>query len=538
MDTINIIVVVVSVLISIISHARKQFTKERDEPSPPPRKPARAQAPKPSPIAGRQVEPAAARPQVTSTTGASARAREAFRRELGELLRQAGELVLSARVEPATARMADVLDEYVVARARRLVAGTETRDLRAMAPEVRALQHLRMVHGAIETFIAQRRVPDLCKALGDADEMARACYQPIFEFARASRLELTSAVPVCVFTPFELGIWTGFIPTGIAPLFLPQRFLDDVRWWPAMAHEIGHDFLAATPGAEEGMREELGLPPEHVGTVPMSAFTDTLSLREVYRVFGAFFEEFFCDVFAALMLGPAYGYTMIELFSEPHAPHRTATVFLDEHGRYDLHPPRLLRVLLCAHVMRVIGEHEAADEIMREWTERHGEQESVFFPTREGSVVLEIPVAALDLVLSELASRLATQGLDSLDGHALSDVPGLAHGPHQAAEARRVRDELLTGRVPAQHGVRPVMAGAVLAWRAERGRHDAIVALARRAIVGVTDTREGIFTSAAPGRLGRNDLFEAFILHTILAPPPGVSRRRRESGFLDRRRWP
>src|SRR5690606_7621401 len=104
---------------------------------------------------------------------------------------------------------------------------------------------LALVHSTIEVFIAQRRDPRLRHRLGDVDALADACYRPLIDFARASRIPLRSAAPAAMLGSFDLAIWTGFRPTGLAPLFLPPDFFERLAHWPAVAHEIAHDFLAA-----------------------------------------------------------------------------------------------------------------------------------------------------------------------------------------------------------------------------------------------------------------------------------------------------
>ena len=110
-----------------------------------------------------------------------------------------------------------------------------------------AYQLLKMVVDEVALLVQQRQDPTLRAELGDADALAEACYAPIIEFARTRGLALTCSGRDRA-GDFDLGIWTGFIPTPIAPIFLPTDFFARAAWWPAIAHEIGHDFLASSPG--------------------------------------------------------------------------------------------------------------------------------------------------------------------------------------------------------------------------------------------------------------------------------------------------
>ena len=41
-------------------------------------------------------------------------------------------------------------------------------------------------------------------------------------------------------------------------------FFERAAWWPAIAHEIGHDFLAAVPELDGRLRAQLGLVNERI----------------------------------------------------------------------------------------------------------------------------------------------------------------------------------------------------------------------------------------------------------------------------------
>ncbi len=401
--------------------------------------------------------------------------------------------------------------------------------------------HLAFVSDTLDTFIQQRHIPELRQALGDADELARACYQPLFDFARVNQLELTSAEPIAVLTPFQLSTWTGFLPTGLAPLFLPSQFFDDIRWWPALAHEIGHDFLAATRFAEPRLRAELGLVSEDAGRPLLQVAPNGVTVHEVMRLFSVWFEEIFCDAIGTLMLGPAYGYTMVALFAQPGAPEHTVTVATDSYGmRYDHHPPRALRVALCAHLLELCDEHEAAEELRELWARQHGAQETLWVPTSRGDLGLPLPL--MIEIGSDLLTSLYRDGKEGLDGHALADIPGLDYGPHAAAEARRAAEHLRAGRAPQRQQARSVIAGAVLAWHTEPERGPQYLALARQAIIGATEHKQDAYSQdlpAAPTAHPIGHSRDAFVLHTLLAPPPGLRHAQpRRRGFVARRSWP
>jgi len=474
--------------------------------------------------------------------------RARFGAKLDAFIGDAERLYSLAHLEIATRRVAEVLSDYVVPSATELRNDVRVATGQINAEQMQMASSLELVSAAVETFIEQRRNAYLGPRIVDSDAMAQACYKPVLEFASMNRLPLTSATPVTVLSPFDLGIWTGFIPTGVAPIFLPPEFFDRLVWWPALAHEVGHDFLAATSNADDRVRSQLGISAEALGVVPLNMTEEGISVHEIHRVFGAWFEEIFCDVFGTLMAGPAYGYSMLELFASPHDPRRVATVALDPRGRmprYDTHPPRHLRVLLCAHVLELAGEHESAASIRDEWTAIHGEIEGIVYPVAGGAI--GIPIEPIVERMTEIADSLYREGLEGFDGRSLSAIPGVDWGPHMASASRRAMGEMLSGRAPTSEPPRAVIAGAVLAWREQPDLEGQLIELARRAIVGVTETREdaydsGGFEDQAAGDelrgLEANELRDAFVVHTLLAPPPALrSARRAGGGLIARGRW-
>ena len=443
------------------------------------------------------------------------------------------QLAKDARIELSTRRFVPPLEEFVVPELVRLLS--EARGNNAPHPSGlhSQLQQLELVIGQLESFIVQRRHDDLAATLGDADAFAASCYEPFAEFARAHSIPLTSNTPATEFG-YDLAIWTAFIPTGIAPISVPTDLFRRIAWWPALAHEIAHDVYSATLGFDEGVRQELGLYPAHVGAAPLRFTAQGLAASELDRVFSGWFEELFCDVFATLMCGPAYAWTMLELFGNPNNPMSVVQVRLDGSRRaYDEHPPRHLRMAAVCEIVEQIGHPETAAEIREAWTEiHHGRLDAIFFPGAGQYFALRAD--ALEAIAVQLAAKLYMQPLKALAGYRLRDVPGLDFGPHLSAESERVRDRLLAGAPPNTTNARAVIAGAVLAWLHSPDDERKLIELARQSIKA-----KGTF-EAAPDRYAppppstRDDRREAFILHTILAPPRALARARGRPSLLAR----
>lgn len=471
---------------------------------------------------------------LAAAVAASTDARGIFLARVAALRREVEELYRSAHLELATRRVADVLDGYLLPRLNSLHDQIEMSGAAPSGDAKCDLADAETVLAVVETLVSQRRHPGLREAIGDADAMAMACYEPVFDFARMNRLPLTSATPVTLLSPFDLGIWTQFITTGVAPIFLPRDFFTRLLWWPAIAHEIGHDFLAATANAVDRLREQLVVASAEVGKQPIVLTERGVAFRDIERVFGVWFDEIFCDVFGTLMVGPAYGYAMLELFATPGNPVAIAQVGVDASGMaYAEHPPRHLRLLLCAHVLELINEDEAARALREEWTALHGEIDGVMFPVVPQGAI-GIPIEPLEKVAKELANKLCTARLAAFDGHSLQDIPGVGYGPHESAAARRACTALLAGQPPVNEAPRAVIGGAIMAWREGPEREIELMALARRAIVGVTESREDAYTEVDVVEYDSrgDDLRDALVLHTIFAPPPALRGVRRDPGGL------
>ncbi|HEX7838141.1 MAG TPA: hypothetical protein VF469_11790 [Kofleriaceae bacterium] len=490
---------------------------------------------KPKPLASRlpaatapaaQVVPAE-RSRPAAIERAAAERRMKLDRALPALERRAAAMAETARLERANRRFVNALTEFFpqeLARVRQLVRDTKG-ELRPGLE--RAAGSLAAVLDEIEALMAQRRDPELRAKLGDADRLADVCYQPIIDFARAKGLPLTTGYPATRLTEFDMAIWVGFIPTSIAPIFLPREFFDRTAWWPALCHEIGHDFLASVRGLEPRLREDLDLPSAELGSQPLVFGRNVLNLDEIPRLFGGWFEELFCDVFGTMMCGPAYVATMMRLFRATSDVREILVAPLDETGRrYDPHPPRHLRLLAGCTVLERAGLHADARRLRAEWEARHTQArgpDRILFHVGGGAVPL--PLELFTPLLTHIVERLYTGPCDALGGFGLQDVSGLDYGPHEHAESLRARDALLRGKVPIVRDPRAVVAGAVFAALARPDAEAQILANARAAIpaLGTGETLPDPFgdvtTVADRLRLDRAALVDAVVLREVLARP-------------------
>jgi len=483
---------------------------------------------RPPPLAA--ADPGTAAPRPRRAGPDEAERRRGLGRALAAIERRAAALATLAGLERPNRRFQDALTSYVPA----TVGGVRAELVRASSTSVgvpRAVTSLELVLDEIEQLMRQRRDPVLAGALGDADQLADACYEPIIAFARAKNLPLTSGYPATQLGDFQLSIWTGFNPTSIAPIFLPRDFFTRVAWWPALGHEIGHDFLASVAGLDYKLRVELGLPSEDVGSRPLQLDPDGFKLGELHRLFGGWFEELFCDVFGTMMSGPSYVATMHTLFAASEDVREVLLVETTQSGSYDPHPPRHLRFLAGCRVLERAGLDAEARRLRGSWEARHTAAgrgpDRLLVPMRHG--VLALPLEPFIRKLETIVDRLYAGPLDALGGFGLQGVSGLDYGPHEHAEGQRAKAALLRSAVPTVRDPRAVIAGAVLAALERPDLEPRILQHARAAIpaMGTGEQRPDAYavTAGAGPRPDHTELVEAIALREILSTPRARGRR-------------
>jgi hypothetical protein len=536
-DVIKIIVGILALLWPLISKALEAARESSEGTREPEPAPARRTLPAAVPAEPRPEAP----PQVARSSEVEdeyAQERKALAQAVQELEQEARQLGESVRQEIANERFVEVLTEWLPREGARLREALRAGSGPIHYSFVQARVALGIVLTEVRELIRQRRDKQLLPLLGDVDRLAEACYAPVVAFARAEGLPLSSARPVARIAPFELSIWTGFAPTSLAPLFLPADFFRSALYWTAIAHEIGHDFLISVPGLRDRLGEELGLPDEYTGTVPLRLTEEGLAQSELVRVFGGWLEEFFCDVFGTLMCGPAYVATMVEVFSHKEVPAEVLVVpFLEDQGRYGPHPPGHLRVYVGTQVLRRAGFASEAERLLARWHERNpleqtGGEAPLLFWVR--GRYLGLPLALFEPIVQVLLDRLYNGPLRSLNGFGLSSISGLNYGVHLHAQTERARSTLLARGVPEVRDVRAIIAGAVLATleRPELGEQ---ILLKARAAIPAVGTHErapqgqgaAVLSGGGVLDLSPSAVTEALLLQELLARRPPVGRRSR-----------
>jgi hypothetical protein len=439
-----------------------------------------------------------------------------------ELIGAAQKLSIMAAERRATERFVATLDA-LVERAQQLQlelrrqAGNDSVLERRLAREEALLQ-------MVGDMITERRTAGLTDLLADTDALASASYAPIVEYCNNRRIVLSSDRAATIIGGDKIFFMSVDDPTGLAAIVVPTSFQREIIAWPAIAHEIAHDFYRSVKDLPAQLHAALRLG----NNIAVPAFNgDRAALeRELTEVPArtalAWQEELFADAFGTMMLGPAYVETMATLFAAPDDPARV-TVIASEMGqrvpRYEEHPPGHVRVVVACMLLGKMGYGKIADTIENKWRKRHNNPDSLYVPLSDNRYAL-VPEGPTIEAAARIADQLYLGGLACLRGQPLRSIPGLDFGPREHQRALRVGADLISGQPTRPGDARLLVAGAVHATVAEPGRADEIYVLAREAIGGL-DTSDGAVPAVA-GEVGPVDaqaLREAFIVGELLGPP-------------------
>jgi len=450
----------------------------------PAKKPAKKRAKKPAKPTSREdaprKRPARAESAPKRPTGRDFL--EAARGRAARLEVEAERLLQRAERDPRLVRLVPALREDLLVRVqtiKRSLDGTPT--LSTIMQDTTVMQGLEELLRYLATMARQRTAAP-SSFLADADTMADACYAPILEFARVQSLSLRTSQPVAITGDWGLSIVPRFASTRVAPLRLPAGFDSEVWHWPAIAHEVAHDFYYSLEGIEEGLRARLSLP----SNVAMPLSESELGGGWLRQLFGAWLSEVFADTVGTVMLGPAYAEAMHQAFRNPDSPQRTAAIFQDG-GIIDEHPPDRLRIYMATRVLHHLGRHEEADAIWERWEADHPGVAFYYLPL--GGDWVGLSDENLHTVADAMVDVLLQRPWPELQGFQLLNIPGLAYLHAEHATVQRLIPALARGET-LDEDPRWIIAAAVLAAGAQPALRDAILETARRSIRGIGEAPE------------------------------------------------
>lgn len=314
--------------------------------------------------------------------------------------------------------------------------------------------------------------------LGDADALAESCYRPVVDFATAQALGLHTMHPVSLAHGSGLTIDLSFSDSKLAPLMLPEGFDTNLFWWPAVAHEIGHDFFHSVDGLRQSLFDEMAL--DDTFRLPLTP--DHWTANDVHEMFGAWLEEIFCDLIGTLILGPAYVASMTHLFANPEHP-VAVWIGAGADGLLGEHPPRHLRVLLCCEALDYLGQHHAAIEYLKTWTTTHEGSDSYYVPCQNGAWI-GLPPELIETRAKAILQQLFQDNWEALEGYHLIDIPGFSYQHAEHAKVMRYVAKLVKGHA-LRGDTRLLVAAAVVATRAHPSRAALIRKALQASIVGL-----------------------------------------------------
>jgi hypothetical protein len=489
-DHIGEIALLIYIFYPIIKRWWDRRKKRAEEPeaasAPEPDRVSRAPAAKPEPAAAETPRPRKAPARATERDKPKRPSQtdfvDAALARVARLRGNATNMLARAQADPRLARLVPALREDLVARVDEVEhALRRSPTVSTIVQETTVLQGLEELARYLETM-ARQRTGSRASLLADADRMADACYAPILEHARVQGLDLRTSTPVTLTGDWGLSIVPRFASTRVAPLRLPQGFDRDVFRWPAIAHEVAHDFYYSLDSIEAGLHERLSLPYE----VAVPASERDLSPRWLRDLFGPWMSEVFADTLGTIMLGPAYVEAMRRAFRKPGSAQRTAAVFQDE-GLIDEHPPDRLRLYMATRVLHYLGRHDEADSIWERWEDDHPDVRFYYLPLAGNWIGLADD--NLHGIADDVVDTLLERPWPELEGFQLLNVPGLAylHGEHATVE----RLAGLLGRGdPVDADPRWVIAAAVFATAAQPALTDTIRDAAARSIRGVDEPEQ------------------------------------------------
>jgi hypothetical protein len=437
---------------------------------------------------------------------------------LTELAQKAADEAVRCAGEEANLPFVDSLHWVADEAARAAQRVVVSRDGKSMGEAFQAAERLDSLFEVFITLADQRRDRGLLELLGDADALAEACYRPIVDYCHQRGIKLGSDRTATCIGGDKLFILSVDDPSGLAPIVLPRDWSTEIGWWPALAHEIGHDFWNSVTNLPAEMRRELRLP-TGAGQLP----GPVVRTSDVDAAVGAWLEELFADAFGTMMLGPAYVATMSWSFGSPSKPVEAVAVMPRQKGGFEEHPPGHVRVVSACRLLGQMGYGAIGDKLEASWRRAHKDPSYVYFPTRAQTWAAVPDETVLERTLA-IGSTLYETGLPSLSGVPLRSIPGLDFGPREHQAAHAVKEAIFAGRTPRVKDARLVIAGAVVAW-SEKPRESArILKVARDLIdaVGVPRRRpqwapDTSAAAAAPAQA--SEWRDAVILDAMLSPP-------------------
>jgi hypothetical protein len=443
--------------------------------------------------------------------------------QLGELAKRARVLEARCTAAPLCAPLVQTLRDFALPKLAELQADARrATPATTLQPLVFSAAHLEALLGVISRMADQRCDPSLAELIYDADALAEACYRPVVDCCRINAVPLSSDRAAAVFGD-DCSPWLARVddPTGLAILHLPWKWLAEVHRWPALGHEVGHDFYDSVAGLDDELLRRHGLEAA-AGDAHVLDGSEGVGLRDVDRIVANWRRELVADAFGVMMLGPAYVVTTAAIFAHPAAPMEALTVAIDGDD-YEVHPPGHVRVAAVCRLLARMGYGKLGVTLEAQWRARHGAPSGILLPIPDGWLrVRDEPFIERAVALT---TSLYEEGFTALRGIPLSSMPGFDFGPREHEAALAAKDAFLTDRRPLVTDARLLIAGAVLAWAERPGDALRLLRAARVAVGNLPLRLPEDALAPAPASSTRELLRDAFLLDLLLSPPVALRGR-------------
>ncbi len=333
--------------------------------------------------------------------------------------------------------------------------------------------------GAIEALARWRTDPQLAPIMADADAIAEAFIDPFRKFTRNHGIYFARQRSICA--PAAAGmerVYVDLLP-GHPVIFVPDDFGEDLLRWPSVAHEIGHVLWNTLPGFAEEVRDFAVS--RNTAWLPRLQGRDVVF--DVHAAFHAWLPEIVPDVICTMLLGPSALAGMVHSFGATSDPREVQMAYTDDGQTLSVHPPRHLRIVLCAHVLDLMGYTSDVDDLLQRWDRQHHAPTTLLFPTLYGQL-LELPAPRFMALGRALVQRFYASDYEALAGYPLSAVHDLAMSPGKWARAKARAGDLIADK-PFHDEARIVIAAGIIAAERSPGAQVRITRGVRRAIVGM-----------------------------------------------------
>jgi hypothetical protein len=346
--------------------------------------------------------------------------------------------------------------------------------------------------------LTQRAAPPTARAVAMLDKLVADAYVGALERAYGlglvERISL-SVVPLCslraAYSPVSYAQKLEARRPGLLPV--PLIFVSPDRaaspWdWPLLLHEVGHPLQRDLCGGGQALEVEWAAA---LAQLALQGSGDPTIAGYWARWSG----EVFADVLGVMMGGPAYALALQEALALPRE-------VLAQFHPEDPHPPQVVRVFLCAGILRSLGFTGDAERLEQRHLAVYG------------------PMGQFDPILATLptvAMPLTTMPLQALHRRSLVDVVSpFSYSDQQTVQS--AAQTLLEGGVP--QSLRPIQVASAARLAFEQvGAPEQPDQIAEAALTALFDARP-----AQPAGLD-DQLIEQLLRHVQPASPDQAERQ-------------